>query len=609
MLLLGAFSLPPNEQAATDNAFVGRVQAAASDSTKPLLLAPIVVSAKRTPRPGDAAWIPTSARFLYPDDGAKPLLADLRITSPHPASADLRLHGLPVDQTARDYIWGHRIGGSSTAIFGTRTKINPDVVQVALHPFLMSHQYRDTNGSLDLLPTLRSAHAHALSLASDAIERRATVSMARGDDASSAQMHVVTSVRQSDVAPPLKSAVPVLKIIPRYLDSQTHARLRKGNQTIEAFALFGREKGDWRETTDGREDAVFENTRQNLGIVRWEALLPHDSRLTAGASWEGDHVNSEHRYGEFVERTRAASRIVNPRITFSALREACTVWVSEFLVKSDSSGTAWSTSMDAGAEGRATVGWLTVQPSLAVQHFRSEATILHGVTATVRPGAVSMRAGYGTYADYFVFRNGVFENVFDPGAAQRPQSAVHYVGSIQYEPKRRWPFDLLRVTGVRKDLLVDLWGARNGIRVLSWDCLVAKSGSPGWEVAYIANEAHRGDGPLVGLIPFSLRSGVSWGLRHNLNMAAEGNYRGGSIAENRAPGPRQGEHFRLDPSYYVNVAMTQSLSILNRPASVTLTVFNALALAGSRAEVTVDQYGRRYDAPCWANIRLRYELW
>ena len=53
----------------------------------------------------------------------------------------------------------------------------------------------------------------------------------------------------------------------------------------------------------------------------------------------------------------------------------------------------------------------------------------------------------------------------------------------------------------------------------------------------------------------------------------------------------------------------ESFEILNRPANLTVTVFNALALAGSRAELTVDEYGRRYDAPCWANLRLRYDVW
>ena len=94
----------------------------------------------------------------------------MRVSSPLPASADLRLYGLPVDQTARDYVWEHRIGGPTTAVFGSRTKINPDVVQVALHPFLMSHRYRDTNGSLELRPTFQSAHPQALSLSSDALK-------------------------------------------------------------------------------------------------------------------------------------------------------------------------------------------------------------------------------------------------------------------------------------------------------------------------------------------------------------------------------------------------------------------------------------------------------
>ena len=48
-------------------------------------------------------------------------------------------------------------------------------------------------------------------------------------------------------------------------------------------------------------------------------------------------------------------------------------------------------------------------------------------------------AGYGTYADYFAFHDGLFSSVFDPGAAQRPQLANHYVASIQYTPKPRRP--------------------------------------------------------------------------------------------------------------------------------------------------------------------------
>jgi hypothetical protein len=163
----------------SDSTTVGVVREAASDSTKPILLPPVVVSSSRRNRTGDATWIPSSARFLYADDGSKLLLGDLRISSPLPASADLSLYGLPVEQTARDYVWGHRIGGPTTAVFGSRTKINPDIVQVALYPFLMSHQYRDTNGSLDLRPTFQSNHLQTLSMSSDAIERRATLFMAR----------------------------------------------------------------------------------------------------------------------------------------------------------------------------------------------------------------------------------------------------------------------------------------------------------------------------------------------------------------------------------------------------------------------------------------------
>jgi len=77
----------------------------------------------------------------------------------------------------------------------------------------------------------------------------------------------------------------------------------------------------------------------------------------------------------------------------------------------------------------------------------------------------------------------------------------------------------------------------------------------------------------------------------------------------RTPGPLYGQRFQLDPSHYLNVALTQTFKILDRPANLTVTVFNALAVAGSRAELTVDEYGRRYDAPCWANIRLRYDCW
>jgi len=536
------------------------------------------------------------------------LLGDLRISSPLPASADLSLYGLPVDQTARDYVWGHRIGGPTTAVFGSRTKINPDVVQVALYPFLMSHQYRDTNGSLDLRPTFQSNHFQTLSMSSDAIERRATLFMARGSDAPTPQLQLVTSLRQSDVVPLLEAAVPALKVIPRYFDSQTHVSYRAGGHTIEGFFLFGRERGDWRETTDGVEGAVVENTRQNLAIVRYERLLPHDSKLTAGVSWEGDHVDSEHRYGEFDERTETASHIVNPRIVYSTRRDACTVWLSQFNVESVPSP-GWRASTDGGVEARATLGWFTLQPSLAYQQFGDEATVLHGVTARVHPDQVTLTAGYGTYADYFVFHDGIFGNVFDPGGAQRPQLADHYVASIQYEPNWRRLFDLVRVTGVRKDLDVDLYGERNAVQVLSWDCIVAKSGKPSWEIACLANDARRSDGPLVGSIPFSLRAGISGDIVRSFNVSLEANYRSGSWAEYRTPGPRYRERFKLDPSHYVNLAVNQSFRILNRPANLTVTVFNALAVAGSRAELTVDQFGNRYDAPCWANVRLRYDLW
>jgi hypothetical protein len=537
------------------------------------------------------------------------LLGDLRVTSPLPASADLKLYGLPVDQTARDYVWGHRIGGPTTAVFGSRTKVNPDVVSVALHPFLMSHEYRDTNGSLEWRPEFQSNHLQALRLSSDLIERRATLWLARGSSASTPQLELVTSVRQSDVAPFLKAAVPELNVIPRYIDSQTYASWRSGRQKIEGYFLFGRETGTWRETVDSVEAAVIEDTRQNLAIVRYERLLPGDSRLTAGISWEGDHVASEHRYGTYNEQTRTASHIVNPRIEYALAGGALTTWVSQFSVESEPGGSWWHSSVDGGMESRATRGWFTVQPSLAFQRFHDEGTIVHGVTVSAHPDQVTLTAGYGTYADYFQFHDGMFGNVFDPGAAQRPQSAAHYAASVQYEPKRRKPFDILRVTGVRKDLDVDLYGARNGVRVLSWDCIVARGGRPSWELAFLTNDARRNEGPLVGMVPVSVRLGVSGDVVGSFNVSVEANYRSGSVAEYRTPGPRFGETFMLGPSHYVNVALTQRFKLLRRPANLSVTVFNALAVAGSRAELTVDQFGRRYDAPCWANLRLRYDLW
>lgn len=610
VLLCAAFSLPPNGQAAIDSAVTGTVREAASDSTKPIRLPPVVVSARRGPRPGDATWVPSSARSLYADDGSKLLFGDLRISSPLPASADLRLYGLPVDQTARDYVWGHRIGGPTTAVFGSRTKINPDVVQVALHPYLMSHRYRDTNGSLELRPAFQSAHSEALSLSSDAIERRATVYFARGSNESPQRLQIVTGLRQSDVAPILKQAVPELKVIPRYLDSQTHASLRLGDQTIEGFFLFGRERGDWQEITDGVTGAVIEDTRQDLAILRTLRLLPGDSKLTAGVSWEGDHVNSERRYGDFSDHTHTTSHVVNPRLEWSAQGDAVTVWASQFLVESIPGESTWKNSVDSGIEGRATAGWLTLQPSLAFQRFHGEGTIVHGVTAKAHPGPWTFTGGYGTYVDYFVFHDGIFASVFEPGEYGAPQRALHTVASVQYEPQRRKPFDLLRVTGVRKWLDVDLWGNRNDVRVLSWDVMLAKGGARrSWELAALTNDVRTSDGPLIGMIPFSLRLGVNGDIGPWFNVAIEANYRSGSIAEYRVPGPRFGEKFTLDPSHYLNLAVTRKFDVLNRPAHVTITVFNALAVAGSKAELTVDQFGRRYDAPCWANLRLRYDLW
>jgi hypothetical protein len=561
------------------------------------------------PRAGDPLWVPQSARLLYPDDGSKPLMADLRVTSPVPLSADLRLYGLPVDQTARDYIWHHRIGGPTTAVFGTRTKINPDIEQVALHPFLMSHQYRDTNGALELQPSFHSDHPLALSVSSDAIERRATLWMASSSNSSAPRATVVTSVRQSDVVGPLKRAVKALRIIPDYLDSQTLATLRTGDHTIEGFFLHGRESGNWNDRADGLDGSVHEDTRQDVAILRYELRLPHESKLSAGVSWEADLVDSRHTFGEFDEQARGRSRILNPRLALTTAQDAWTFWASEFYVESDRGESSRNASPDAGAEGRVLMGPLRVQPSLSVQHFRDESTILHGVTVTAHPGRTTMSAGYGTYADYFAFKDGIFGTVFDPGAAQQPQRAMHCAATLQYEPERRWPFDIVRVSGVRKDLDVDLWGVRNAVRVLSWDCIVAKSGTPSWELACLSNDTRRSDGPLVGLIPLSFRSGINYDLVRTFSVSLEGNYRSGAIAEVHSPGPGRGERFRLDPSRYVNLALNQKLTLGNRPMNVTVTIFNALALAGDRAEITRDQYGRRYDAPCWANVRVRFGPW
>lgn len=611
-LVLGAaFCLSANEIATrdttSDSAAVFRMPAA-PDSSRPVLLTPIVVFARRTPH-GDPSWIPPSARSLYADDGSKLLLGDLRITSVLPASAVLKLYGLPVDQTARDYVWGHRIGGPVTSVFGSRTKVNPDVVSIALHPFLMSHQYRDTNGSLEWRPEVQSHRPQALSLASDLIERRATLSLTRGSPASGHAFQMVTAMRQSDVPPLLELAVPALRAIPRYTDSQTYASVRLGPQTIEGFVLLGRESGDWRETLDGVQTVVLEDTRQNLAIVRYVRELPGDSKLAGGVSWEGDHVDSEHRYAELSERTNTASQIVNPRITYSKNDGTLTTWLSQVWVQDVPGTPPWHSSVDGGVESRTTLGTLTVQPSLAFQGFHGEGTVVHGITLSAHPDHVTLTAGYGTYADYFRFHDGMFGNVFDPGQVQRPQRANHYVASFQYEPDGRWPFDFFRITGVRKDLHVDLYDARDGIRVLSWDCIVAKGGTPSWELAFLFNEARGSAGPVVGMVPISVRLGTSNDVGRMFNVAVEANYRSGSVAEIRGPGPRHGERFMLDPSQYVNLALTKHFEVRNRPAQLILTVFNALAAAGSRAELTVDAYGQRRDAPFWANLRLRYDFW
>lgn len=610
-LVLGAaFSLSANglatRETTSDSAAVFHVPAT-PDSTRPIPLSPIVVFARRTPH-GDPSWIPPSARSLYADDGSKLLLGDLRITSVLPASAVLKLYGLPVDQTARDYVWGHRIGGPVTSVFGSRTKVNPDVVNIALHPFLMSHQFRDTNGSLEWRPQVQSERPQTLSLASDLIERRATLSLTRGSPASGPEFHVATGMRQSDVPPVLELAVPALRAIPRYTDSQTYVSVRLGPQTIKGFFLFGRESGDWRETIDGVEAVVLEDTRQDLAIVRYERELPANSKLAGGVSWEDDHVESEHRWAELTEWTQSASQIVNPRITWSMNDGLLTTWLSQVLVKNVPGAPAWHSCIDGGVEGRGTVGQLTVQPSLAFQRFHGEGTILHGVTLSAHPDQMTITAGYGTYADYFRFRAGMFGNVFDPGAAQRPQRANHYAASFQYEPDGRWPFDFFRATGVRKDLHVDLYDVRDGIRVFAWDCILAKGGRPSWEMALLFNDARGSEGPVVGMIPISVRLGISRDVGRWFDVAVEGNYRSGSVAEVRGPGPRHGERFMLGSSNYVNLALTRRFDIRNRPAHLTLTVFNALAAVGGRSELAVDAYGRRHDAPCWANLRLRYDL-
>jgi hypothetical protein len=265
--------------------------------------------------------------------------------------------------------------------------------------------------------------------------------------------------------------------------------------------------------------------------------------------------------------------------------------------------------VDGGVETRSTWRWLSVQPSLAFQRFHGEGTWVHGVTLSARHDQLTWSAGYGTYADYFRFRRSMFGNVFDVGAAQRPQLADHYVASVQYEPEGRWPFDFLRATAVRKDLDIDLWDIRDRIRVLSWDCIAAKMGKPSWEIAVLANDARGSVGPVVGMIPISLRLGISSDLGHAFEVSAEGNFRSGSVAQYREPDPREGERFMLGPSYYLNLAATKRFNLVDRPAYLSLTVFNVLAVVGSRAELTVDGYGRRYDAPCWANLRLRYDLW
>src|SRR6185369_15797000 len=253
--------------------------------------------------------------------------------------------------------------------------------------------------------------------------------------------------------------------------------------------------------------------------------------LTAGVSWEGDHVSSQHVYGAFNEQTRSASHIVNPRIDYSIWDGALSAWVSQFSVESAPGGSWWQSSLDAGVESRATRGWFTVQPSVAFQRFHAEGTIVHGVTVSAHPDQVRLTAGYGTYVDYFQFHDGIFGNVFDPGGAQRPQSAAHYVGSMEYRPKHRRPFDLLRITAVRKDMDVDLWGARNGVRVLSCDGIVARGGRTGWELAFLTSDARNSGGPLVGMIPVSARLGVSWDVVRTFNVSIEANYRSGSVAE------------------------------------------------------------------------------
>jgi hypothetical protein len=594
-------------QAPRDTTMAVAVHEAATDSSKPIPLPVIEVSADRVRQVGDNLPTPMSTRELYSDDAYKSLTHDVRLSAPAPFSATLNLHGLPVDQGARPYLWDHKIIGRTTLLFGGYSIVNPDLMDVELHPVLISHKFRETNGAVEFFPKHRSDRPVEFVASTDGIERRGTLSLASGSDSSRKRADLVTSIRQNQVIG-LLTAIKGLEVIPESMDNQTFAKLQFGAHTLQGFCRFGREKGDWHDPADARKSFVQENSFQQLAFVQYDLRLPRGLRLGLGTSWEKNDIDSHREFDQFKETIQAHSEIFNPRMTVSTDSHRYTFFLGNTYAKSDRRGSNNYSSADGGVEGKFLFGRFTVEPSASVQQLRDQYSFLHGITVSVYPKRTAIIFGYGTYADYFVYDNGMFGSVFDAGGAQRPQRSNHYAVTVESRPEHQPLFDILRVSAVRKDLNIDFRGRRSDVQVLSGDITLAKAGKLNYEAAYSFNQDEQDGGLLVGSVDQIFRLGIGYRLTSNLSFSLEANHRGGLVAENdNSLDPRKGERYRLNPATYVNLAVTERRHVLGQPMDITLTLFNIGALIGNRAEIARFE-GNTYTTPFWGNLRIRYGL-
>jgi hypothetical protein len=157
---------------------------------------------------------------------------------------------------------------------------------------------------------------------------------------------------------------------------------------------------------------------------------------------------------------------------------------------------------------------------------------------------MTLTAGYGTYADYFRFHDGMLENVFDPGAAQRFGSMPTTMSPRSTNRKGDGP-SISSGHGRTQGPDVDLYDARDAVRIpVGLHCR-----EDGEALGACVPPTTRATalGPVVGAIPISLRLGISSDAGRTFNIAVEANLSEWLGRRIQCAGPTSRRSFMLDP--------------------------------------------------------------